>query len=269
MRPRLAPALAVLAVLAAAVAPRVARACECVGGNLVQLPAPDAVGVPVNARVLAGNAVLAYDEEQRPPDLIGPGGPVEVAAARLETTGRAFVHVLTPVEPLQPRTTYEVALQEWQGRWRFTTGDGADEEAPAPPRLREVDASYESENHSSCGETSNVELSVEGGGELVLLDVNGRAQLEGLSGRVSDAVVAGGSLWVGTGGCHTNAQAAPGEPIHVRAASVDLAGNLSAWSEELDTELPLGCACGAASGAEAGAGFLALAAWMARRRRAA
>jgi hypothetical protein len=226
-------------------------------GSWVMAPLPGAKNVPTNARILVGDQWEWFSLFEQPPELLGPDGPVDVESARIHVSGmRACgdcgadsVLVLVPRQPLRPNTRYEVLHVRLGGcsrePWTFTTAQGPDLRPPGTPSLRKQSSRYEPEGEASF-DTSSVKFAVEGlREEILVVSVDGFARFEGAGGRASEMMVTSryhcGEIVnvdrevVVTSGCGVNF----GETFDVRAAAMDLAGNLSAWSPRLRVTMPL------------------------------
>lgn len=227
--------LAVLAVLAVlALGSRSVEACDRILGTVLgftSFPADGAIGVPLNATPF----VTGAPEGLR---LFAADLDVEVAAS-VETIevkgefGRAEILArLVPAEALSALTVYELRREEVTIA-TFGTGSGIDDAAPGAPTadVTERVAAEEDTTGFSCAFDGFAVLVVDGedGGLIV---------------GAFDEDVAIDSTWSGASTTDTLTVFSP-EPIDLRVAVVDLAGNISP-STQLDVEIP-SASCGGCS----------------------
>ena len=215
-----------------------------------------------------GWRIEADDEFQAPTLWTSDGVLVPVA---LSVPNKKLV-VLTPVDSLVVGEEYEIRLGDathWDEPVRFTVTSEADNDPPLAPMVSVGEVRHEREQ-ISFPEMHEADLDVEGAEALVWLDIDAASDLDPntFAGPVSDVFdPAIETPFVGRG-CETNwKEADVGAVVAVRAATSDLSGNLSAWTEPL--EVDFGCSCVAVErdGFSGSYAVLALFAFAYRRRR--
>jgi MYXO-CTERM domain-containing protein len=246
-----------------------AHACSCAAGPNIRPNQQDIV--PLNTKVWLTASDNGFCSE---PTLSDTDGNVIAATAYSLEPG---IQVLSPNELLVMGSTYYVDCNpddEWHEA-EFTVSAPVDDEAPATPSFEIGEYSRSSEGGDSCGPHEWVALEMQHSGDLTVLDVAGRADLDpvALTGSVVDM-----SIWVddtyriGEMACTGNWNFAEDGPLNdVRVASFDLAGNFSGWStttsididalqDDPNDEEASGCACSTIGPKPGGAPWLPLAA---------
>lgn len=220
--------------------------CSLDGLRLDRLPEHGATDVPANARIwLNIPAFSADDAGLAAIEIIGPGGPVEVARTIIDTRWlapepEAFtvldLWVFTPTAPLSPGL-HEVRIPG-NGDWTFTVAAAIDDEAPDVPVVENVEYSaYEDEGRAL--------VTLQAAYEILILEQEGRASLDPatLSGQAVDAW-SGDFVMIGDEDCLANWEAGPGARTRIRLSAFDVAGNHSGFGEWIDIDIPgEGCNC--------------------------
>ena len=144
--------------------------------------------------------------------------------------------MLTPVEELDVGADYLVTC-EFGRRSQFTVTDEADVVTPTTPIVEIGEhTSYESTGAGDCGDREYTRLEGVHGGDMLFLDIAGRAahfDTKLLQGQLVEVVLNDEWVTVGnTGDCgRTNWDFfEQGDASGTRLAAVDLAGNVSPWS---------------------------------------
>lgn len=241
--------------------PITAWATTCVYQGSVR-PGPDDENVPTNTRIwihdIATGAVWknGFDEECPPPRLLGSDGsePGFTMSVIPEDADLPLVLVLTPQEPLTVGTGYLVdfecfGVEAGSQPHTFTVSQPADEVAPSIPSLVEYDVEHSSSHVGT--EAHYASLLVETDGPFVLLDREGDSTFDpiDLSGTLTDVFdVDHRQPTVGDGFCSIAnwPDADRGDETTIRLATMDLAGNMSKWSES--ETIVLGCGCRSSGG---------------------
>lgn len=217
-----------------------AWALSCAWGPSDTVPEDGAVDVPLNTNIYVGVwggaspddfAVNVFDQ--------ATGQPVPASVTEVEADNASQpVWQITPLEPLQPETRYDVYfhmhddLDNVEPQATFTTGAHLDETDPAAPVL------LSAERNGGFGQWgrwrfNEVVLEHDEPG-IFLVDVSadrafGDFRTIATLGRVNEAGEV--EFSVGSGICGGNTELSRNER-HVRVRAMDLAGNLS----ELDAD---------------------------------
>lgn len=240
---------------------RAADACSCVPPDARILPSETTLTVPSNTRIwVVGTqycgAVTLAD---------GQGSDVGLTYTNFDPDVRA----LTPAQELTVGARYTITCEAGQVT-HFTVTDEADWRAPTTPLVEIGEhTSYESTGGGDCGDREYVELDVVHNGDMLFLDIAGRAaqfETKLLQGELVEVVLNDELVTVGnTGDCgRTNWDFyEQGDAIGTRVAAVDLAGNVSPWSAAQTVRMPtgggfFGCAVRNARSANASAPLAAL-----------
>ncbi len=217
---------------------RAADACSCMPPDARILPSEDTLTVPSNTRiwVVAAQycgAVTLVDDR---------GSDVDLALANFDPDVRA----LTPTDELIVGARYTVTCESGQVS-HFTVTDEADLTTPATPLVEIGEhTSYESSGGGDCGDREYTKLEVVHNGDMLFLDIAGRAaqfDTKLLQGELVEVVLNDELVTVGnTGDCgRTNWDFyEQGDAVGTRVAAVDLAGNVSPWSAAQTVMLPIG-----------------------------
>ena len=239
-------------------------------------PGPDDVGVPVNTRiwindVFAGSWWEHEDFEACPlPRLFGDdGSEPELEIAPIPDDGSLpRVLVLTPTQPLKIGTEYTLEF-ECLGHYAmltertFVVSSPADHESPVVPVLD----SYAVEHQRGDFETHHADLMIDSEEPFILLDRDETSSFDPqtYAGALTDMFdIDNRSPYVGQGAClWRNWNAERGSQTSIRLAAMDLAGNISEWSEPEPIDLGCGCSSSAADG---GWGWLFVPLFLRRRR---
>jgi len=261
-----------LAILLLAAAPIVqpspALALSCAWGPIASLPPDGATGVPTNAvlRVI----YLSSGPDETPVTLLGPGGQSVDVTLELASGegGGERTYALTPFTPLEPSTTYRIAVGEHPEApdpWilaTFTTGAGPATQAPEPPVIIDTDRDAGS---GEWGPWRYHSLVVEPAGAPVFYEVDVASTADFSSFRtVQVAPRSDGEhdvVAVGVGLCGGSL------PLErrdrwLRARTVDMAGQISETSAAARAG-----GCSAVAGPASGLGALLLAGALGLRRR--
>ena len=204
-----------------------ADACECAMSSVGVLPA-EGSAAPTNTRIWTG---ASSDMVQ-----ITDSAGVVPATRTVVTYGRGSVTVWTPSRELAANSTVEVLMDGL--RFSFTTTNGPDLEAPAPPEVEHI-TTVAIPGLPTCfpiGERqTTAQVEVQGEGAVLLADVNGASSLnEGtIEGAVTDLVTKGPFVLADLCGTWPG-----GETARVRVSAFDLAGNFSSWSQERRVVMP-------------------------------
>lgn len=207
--------------------PAWAGSCSCLAPSAQILPSNGWQEVPVNTKTWVLRA-----QHCGIPSLATRGGTeVLTTHSRLD----ADVLVLTPEHPLEAGEQYEVHCPEGKVS-SFTVADGQDWSAPSTPKFAVGDrVSVTSEGFGDCGDMDYATLRVDHDGALLVLASQAETQEEGLTGKgLLDAWGGDDRVTVGDpGACGTpNWDFLADGPLRgARLAAVDLAGNVSGWSE--------------------------------------
>ena len=228
MQPRLTLAItlacAALNVVAFCALAETAEACDCAPPSML-LPTSVDTQVPSNTKVwiLSTGCGAALR--------IKGGDAVDFTTTTI-TVGRSIeLRVLHPSQLLEIGTTYEVSGCSLIGSPEFTVAIGPDATAPSVPSFSV--GPTEKEPDDGCGPTESAALQVSSDGDILVLDIAGRASLDAdaYGGTVVDATQAGWPWFVGDQGCGSNWDFdRNGDATSVRIAAFDHAGNFSGWS---------------------------------------
>jgi MYXO-CTERM domain-containing protein len=244
-----------LACAAAALAPRVARACSCIGPGWIE-PRDGATDVPVNTKLWR----VSYEGDRAGTTfrLVGPTGDVELDALELPVTnlppGYFFRHVLTPKQPLTPGAKYRLLIcasgscRDGEG---FTVGTRRLDFAALPREQSRQPIFVAGQPNSSCGPepTRLVAFRFDWSGMAILWDVDGDNHFSPTT--MQDLLKHSyplylyehsvGGLPIGSGPCLPGLYDASGNPLtnpHLRFGVLDLAGNFSGWTTAQQVSLP-------------------------------
>ncbi|MEW5855282.1 MAG: Ig-like domain-containing protein [Myxococcota bacterium] len=226
-----------------------ARACDYVPTRTSFLmPGDGARDVPPNTRVWMGNT---FDETQqfRLTDSAGndvPGTMRELSGGYLNTDETMALRVFTPTRSLTPQETYQLTLPD-SSSTTFTVGDREDLEAPPVPvvesRTYHPDVPSPIPSCGSCVARSVFRVTFNG---MLLIGVlnDGPGFDEGtVSGGVSVLTTRGQATVVDARECQEDGRS------EIRFAAVDMAGNLSGWSDSQRSDAGQ-CRCATPGGAE-------------------
>lgn len=228
-----------LGVLALGAAADDAAACDCAVPSQVT-PSQDDAEVPANTKIwIRGWTPCPSPALQE----AGGGAVIETTQSQIARD----ITVLHPAAPLQVGASYEVSCGSEPPLSTFTVTAEADTTPPGLPSVKEVEHVETGGIASSCGEESYVKLDASFAGKLLLLDIEGEASLDtaALSGVVSAAFAAGEMVFVGEAACSgSNWNLDREDEPRVAYATVDLAGNVSGWTEAAPLEEASGCQMG-------------------------
>jgi MYXO-CTERM domain-containing protein len=237
-------------MLACIVPARIAKAeRECTFPASIH-PNQDDIDVPANTRIWIHESPAALElgaiEGECTPVLRTSGG--EEVPHELTQIGAPSLALLTPQQPLSVGATYELELPCISSGTEpspvtFKVARGPDLEAPAVPDVQ-VGQWFEGVE----GDFGFGRLLVTSDEPTVLVDVGPGSQIEGSvdDGTVTDVFSIPDRVpFVGVQTCRlTNWQpTSEDDSVDVRVAAVDLAGNVSAWSEPVSVQVESGCGC--------------------------
>jgi len=202
-----------------------ASACSCALEEGI-LPKSDSVDVPSNTKIWPIGACEAPTLQK------ADGTDVPLMSAQV-----AGQKVFEPASPLDVGGSYEIhcitkAATELVSN--FTVAAGPDTTPPAAPTVTIGQKNAGGSTSDSCGEYEYTSMLVAHAGDVVVLDVAGKATLDAqsLGGTVVDQFYPGESYHVGGAPCKSLNWdfEANGDAPGVRFAAFDLAGNFSGWS---------------------------------------